>query len=549
MASPDISSSDPSHIKHESPDPPAPGPDPSAPSSHLANDLTALDFQLKARLYLAEQTEHVVMPSFAKWFDLGAIHSIEENLFPDFFSPAARALKSPYKTTQVYINMRNFIVNAYRLNPREYLTVTAVRRNLAGDVTTIIRVHQFLERWGIINYQIDPKTKSAIVGPQYTGHFQITLDTPTGLVPFVPEKSVKDSFQAPTLKLTSESADVDQGLNLHIRRNIYLTVPDSGAKKPQSVVQFFCSICGRDATTIRYHNLRIKSYTHNPSSTINNASILCSVCYDQGLFPLNFSSSDFVKLRKAQEALEWTEQETLLLLEGIEMFGTFDASASSSINVNFSEQWDKIADYVASKNREQCLTRFIQLPIEDKYLQKIFRSQENEQSPAPSASSPESLVSDIVSRIMQEPTGPDMVRSKAEQQASEAATEQQALISKIMALTLEKVNHKLQRIDALSKDLRTAEHQLQCERKQVLYERWAQLERVQRLKKERPDLASVLDELIVPVSVPAADKALTLAQDDSRMDIEPSEDAAAIADKEKLPVSVLKPKEYQFWLG
>lgn len=31
------------------------------------------------------------------------------------------------------------MIDTYRLNPREYLTSTACRRNLAGDVCTIIR--------------------------------------------------------------------------------------------------------------------------------------------------------------------------------------------------------------------------------------------------------------------------------------------------------------------------------------------------------------------------------------------------------------------------
>lgn len=34
---------------------------------------------------------------------------------------------------------RNFMVDTYRLNPTEYLTVTACRRNLTGDVCAILR--------------------------------------------------------------------------------------------------------------------------------------------------------------------------------------------------------------------------------------------------------------------------------------------------------------------------------------------------------------------------------------------------------------------------
>ena len=172
--------------------------DPTSASPVVADDEVVLpkvdvdklkaEFQDKARTYLVEQSSHVVIPSFSKWFSLDSVHSIEKKLFPDFFTDSA--VKSVYKTEEVYTNIRDFMVNVYRLNPREYLTVTAVRKNLAGDVTSIIRVHQFLEKWGIINYQIDPRTKPSLVGPQYTGHFQITLDTPSGLVPYIPENAV-----------------------------------------------------------------------------------------------------------------------------------------------------------------------------------------------------------------------------------------------------------------------------------------------------------------------------------------------------------------------
>jgi len=46
------------------------------------------------------------------------------------------------------------MIDTYRLNPTEYMTSTAARRNLAGDVCAIMRVHAFLEQWGLINYQV-----------------------------------------------------------------------------------------------------------------------------------------------------------------------------------------------------------------------------------------------------------------------------------------------------------------------------------------------------------------------------------------------------------
>lgn len=114
----------------------------------------------KARAYLAEQTQRVVIPSFATWFDRNGIHDIERKSLPEFFSGVSRT-KSP----AIYTQYRNFMVDTFRLNPVEYLTFTACRRNLAGDVGTLLRVHSFLEQWGLINYQVDPDTRPSLMGP------------------------------------------------------------------------------------------------------------------------------------------------------------------------------------------------------------------------------------------------------------------------------------------------------------------------------------------------------------------------------------------------
>lgn len=95
------------------------------------------------------QVQEVIIPSYSSWFAFGAIHTIEQQALPEFFNS-----KNKSKTPQVYKDYRDFMVNTYRLNPSEYLTVTACRRNLAGDVCAIVRVHAMLEQWGLINYQV-----------------------------------------------------------------------------------------------------------------------------------------------------------------------------------------------------------------------------------------------------------------------------------------------------------------------------------------------------------------------------------------------------------
>lgn len=78
---------------------------------------------------------------------------------------------------------RNFMVDSYRLNPSEYLSVTACRRNLAGDVGAILRVHGFLEQWGLVNYHLEGDKHSQIMGPPSTAHFNVQVRAGPDIVP------------------------------------------------------------------------------------------------------------------------------------------------------------------------------------------------------------------------------------------------------------------------------------------------------------------------------------------------------------------------------
>lgn len=69
------------------------------------------------------------IPSSAAWFDFEKIHDIERESLPEFFGG------KPSKTPDVYIEYRNFMIRAYRTNPRNYLTATACRRNLVRSTS------------------------------------------------------------------------------------------------------------------------------------------------------------------------------------------------------------------------------------------------------------------------------------------------------------------------------------------------------------------------------------------------------------------------------
>lgn len=506
------------------------------------------EFQEKARTYLLEQARHVVIPSYAKWFDLDAVHSIEKKSFPDFFPQkvSEESVKSTYKTAEVYKNMRDFMINSYRINPIEYLTVTAVRRNLAGDVSSIIRIHKFLEKWGLINYQIDPRTKSAIVGPQYTGHFQVTLDTPKGLIPFVPEDAEVALPSPPESE--SETTDPKEEkvsapgdaipLNLEVRRNVY---SEAAKKNANSAIQYFCSITGEDVSDVRYHNLKSKS---SSAGNINSAAEISQKAFDQGLFPSNFVSSDFVKLTKdhAQEA--WSEQEVLLLLEGVEMYATYD-NQSRTLFANNAGQWDKIADHIGSKTREQALIKFVQLPIEDRYLSKLVSNEPSEFGET--GLNRETIIQDVVERIVSSQQGKEVVELNALKNVQELVVSQTALINQVIELTLEKVQTKLQLINNVESNLIKTENLLNLQRKQLLIERWLNYEKISKFKQHNADpaLTELLDDLLTPVSISEVNKTFNKVNlsDKTPQDASKVETAA----HNELPISVVKPKSYQFW--
>ena len=368
---------------------------------------TKASLEAQAKSHLVAQTHQIILPSYSTWFDLHAIHGLEKKSLPEFFNTRNRS-----KTPAVYKDYRDFMVNTYRLNPIEYLTVTACRRNLAGDVCAIMRVHAFLEQWGLINYQVgsfptvrvdlrrmltqaqvNPETRPSNIGPPFTGHFRVTADTPRGLQAFQPGPNTFTTPGKPlaaTDRAASATPVIKSDLNLELRRNIYddkgkeIKAGDStqkqangddgaangtlaeeattkamkeAAEEPKQTVN--CSSCGIDCTRCRFHYAK----NDNTSATSNQNEAkydLCPNCYFQARMPSTHRSSDFVKLEEPahktipDKDAPWTDSETLLLLEGLEAFD---------------ENWSQVASHVKTRTREECVMKFLQMEIQDKYIE------------------------------------------------------------------------------------------------------------------------------------------------------------------------------------
>ncbi|KAE8444487.1 hypothetical protein EG329_000471 [Mollisiaceae sp. DMI_Dod_QoI] len=345
---------------------------------------TKASIEASAREHLISQTHSIILPSYSTWFDMHKINAIERKALPEFFNNRNRS-----KTPAVYKDYRDFMINTYRLNPIEYLTVTACRRNLAGDVCAIMRVHAFLEQWGLINYQVDADQRPSAIGPPFTGHFKVICDTPRGLQPWQPAAD-------PLVIKGKESADTDakanatpvpkSDLNLEVGRNIYeptarenkITAKSSekqangdapttnGNSEPApkaiedivkpSVTKVNCFSCGIDTTRVYHHN------SQADSGTGANGKIkydLCPNCFTEGRMPVNHQQFHYVKIENPTYSAipdrdaPWSDGEILKLLEAME---------------RYDEDWTEIAEYVGTRSKEECVVKFLQFEIEDKYL-------------------------------------------------------------------------------------------------------------------------------------------------------------------------------------
>lgn len=265
-----------------------------------------------------DQTHYIIIPSYSAWFDYNSINNIERRALPEFFNNHNKS-KSP----ETYFAYRNFIIDTYRLNPMEYLSVTACRRNLAGDVCAIMRVHAFLEQWGLINYQVEPDIRPAPVGPPPTNQFAVLADSPclggsSGALG-VGMKPVGISSDGKMSILNGQSAPTESAsLQLFNSNN------DSKNNKNPATES---SEAEEEAKRANSFGLRLEDYAiHN----------------------LNFQSRGAATISR-----EWDEGETLALLEGIELY---------------KDDWNRVSEHVGSRTQDECILHFLRLPIEDPFL-------------------------------------------------------------------------------------------------------------------------------------------------------------------------------------
>nr|GEU80513.1 SWI/SNF complex subunit SWI3D [Tanacetum cinerariifolium] len=268
-----------------------------------------------------------VVPISCGWFSWAKVHPLEERALPSFFNG-----KSEKRTPDIYMDIRNSIMKRFHANPNTQLEEKDLSEISVGELDARKEVMEFLDYWGLINYHPLPEADVA--------------------------KSVVDAAEAEKVNSLIQKLyefEVEQLSSPAAPRSSFVTstvpsqlpesvITDESLQPDGPSVEYHCNSCAADCSRKRYHCQKQADYD------------LCSQCFNDGKLDSDMSPSDFILMEPADatgaSSGKWTDQETLLLLEALELF---------------SENWNEIAEHVATKTKAQCILHFVQMPIEDTF--------------------------------------------------------------------------------------------------------------------------------------------------------------------------------------
>ncbi|CAJ1933486.1 unnamed protein product [Sphenostylis stenocarpa] len=273
-----------------------------------------------------------VVPTHCGWFSWLYIHEIEKQMLPSFFNG-----KAENRTPDVYLEIRNWIMKKFHSNPNVQIESKDMSQLNVGDADARKEVMEFLDYWGLINFHPFPSMDSAVATASDDGeaeknslleklyHFETLQLCP-------PVQRSSQTTPAAASGLFPESTIAEE-----------LVKQEGPAVE---MLEYHCNSCSADCSRKRYHCQKQADFD------------LCSDCFSNRRFGSGMSSLDFILMEPAEVAGvnggKWTDQETLLLLEALELY---------------KENWNEIAEHVGTKTKAQCILHFVQMPIEDTFVE------------------------------------------------------------------------------------------------------------------------------------------------------------------------------------
>ncbi|RLM65591.1 SWI/SNF complex subunit SWI3D-like [Panicum miliaceum] len=302
---------------------PPPPPPPQRPS---------LEQEIKAVLSRGPGV-HVV-PTFAGWFSWKEIHPIEKQMLATFFDG-----KSERRTPEIYLGIRNLIMRKFHFNPEVHLESKDLSELSIGEMDARLEILEFLAHWGLVNFHPCPP----VVQDCKLVESKSSADTAEEI------SLIEKLFQFETVHSYLVPVSKKAEIISPVQFTSFLSQPklaEDAITAAESSVEYHCNSCSVDCSRKRYHCRTQVDFD------------LCSDCYNEGKFDEGMSKADFILMEHAEVpgsgGSNWTDQETLLLLEALQIFQ--------------GKEWDEIAEHVATKTKEQCMLYFLQMPIFNSFL-------------------------------------------------------------------------------------------------------------------------------------------------------------------------------------
>lgn len=301
-------------------------------SNQVKEDLEALEAEIEAEIESIRSRDrnvHIV-PTHAGWFSWTKVHPLEKRTMPSFFNEKLQS-----KTPEIYMEIRNWIMKKYHTDPNIQIELNDLSELSTGDLDVKQEVMEFLDYWGLINYHPFPQTNS-VMNVDIDGDEAAKTDSLIDKL----FRFESDETWTPVLPRSSvATTSVSSGFFPES------AIAEELMKSEGPAVEYHCNSCSADCSRKRYHCQKEADFD------------LCSECFNNGKFGSGMSPSDFIVMEPGEaggaSGGKWTDQETLLLLEALELY---------------KENWNEIAEHVATKTKAQCILHFIQMPIEDIFL-------------------------------------------------------------------------------------------------------------------------------------------------------------------------------------
>ncbi|XP_021984184.1 SWI/SNF complex subunit SWI3A [Helianthus annuus] len=296
------------------------------PSNHqfLKPFIPAVDHRFEFELY--------TIPTASGWFSWDNIHDIEKTSLPEFFDGTSFT-----RNPRVYKEYRDFIISKYREDPSRRLTFSEVRKSLVGDVSYLMKVFVFLEKWGLINFGAVKEGGDCDLGREDEGRWKVKVEEG-------PPHGVRVVAGPNSLKPVSVPLGVsggDSGSHVGVGESGFKTPPlASHSDVYQELIELVCASCKQRCESGRYEDAKDGCY------------IICTKCFKNESYGNNKSADDYKFIDHTSDnrapVASWTESETLLLLESVLKHG---------------DDWELVAQSVQTKSKQDCISKLLQLPF------------------------------------------------------------------------------------------------------------------------------------------------------------------------------------------